>query len=114
MAWNLNKRRSSKYGAIRTPGHASKKEERRSLQLQTLLRSGLISDLKEQVSYTLIPPQRDADGKAVRACRYIADFVYTDQHGNTIVEDTKGYRTPEYRIKKKLMLYIHGINIKET
>ena len=50
-----------------------------------------------------------------RACSYIADFVYTDcKTGQTIVEDTKGMRTREYVIKRKLMLYMHGIRIKEV
>ena len=51
---------------------------------------------------------------AERKCEYIADFVYTDKDGNTIVEDAKGVRTPEYKIKRKLMLYRHGIKIKEV
>lgn len=44
---------------------------------------------------------------------YIADFVY-DQGGVTIVEDAKGMRTPDYIIKRKLMLYVHGVRIKEV
>lgn len=77
-------------------------------------RAGLISNLREQVSYELIPPQRGADGKVLeRACTYIADFVYRDKLGNTIVEDTKGVRTKEYIIKRKLMRHIHGITITE-
>jgi len=88
-------------------------------------RAGLISNLREQVSYTLIPTQygqcgTDLKGKPVRvllehSCRYVADFVYTDNEtGQEVVEDTKGYRTKEYIIKRKLMLYIHGIRIKEV
>jgi hypothetical protein len=79
-----------------------------------MLQAGLISNLREQVSYTIIPSQKDSTGKVVeRACKYIADFVYTDGHGNTVVEDTKGFRTAEYIIKRKLMLFVHGIRIKE-
>ena len=49
-----------------------------------------------------------------RSCRYVADFVYTDRAtGRTVVEDTKGFRTKEYIIKRKLMLHVHGIRIKE-
>lgn len=49
-----------------------------------------------------------------RSCRYIADFVYTDNaSGQTVVEDTKGVRTKEYIIKRKLMLHVHNIQIHE-
>lgn len=117
-------RRRNKYGNIRVGGHASRKEHDRSARLRLWQSAGLISDLREQVSYTLIPAQyvtvgTDARGRPVReciekSCRYIADFVYTDNEtGQTVVEDTKGVRTKEYVIKRKLMLYIHGIRIKE-
>lgn len=108
-------RKPSKYGAKRVGDHASKKEHRRANQLKLLQRAGEISGLREQVPFELIPAQRDAEGKLLeRACTYRADFVYTDKQGNTVVEDTKGFRTPEYRIKRKLMLRVHGIRIKET
>ena len=61
------------------------------------------------MKYELIPKQ-----KGERACHYIADFVYTDtESGETIVEDTKGYRTDAYKIKRKLMLWVHNIKIRE-
>lgn len=88
---------------------ASKKEARRKVELQMLQRAGEISDLQEQVKYELIPKQ---DGE--KPCVYIADFVYKDKDGNTIVEDAKGYRKPEYIIKRKLMLYLKNIRILET
>lgn len=80
-----------------------------------MLRAGLISNLREQVKYVLIPTQRDYNGKILeRECSYIADFVYTDNYtGKQIVEDTKGFRTPQYIIKRKLMLHVHGIVIHE-
>ena len=90
---------SSKYHAVSTGGHASKKEHRRSLQLKMMLRAGLIADLREQVPYILVPSQLRADGTKEYPVRYIADFVYLDcETGHTVVEDTKGYRTPEYII----------------
>lgn len=49
-----------------------------------------------------------------RKCEYVADFVYKDGHGRTVVEDAKGYRTDVYKLKKKLMLYVHGIEIMEV
>lgn len=89
--------------------HDSQKEANRWMQLKLYERAKVIKDLKRQVRYTLIPKQ---DGE--RACEYIADFVYTDcKSGETIVEDTKGVKTKAYIIKRKLMLYVHGIKIKE-
>jgi hypothetical protein len=76
-------------------------------------RAGLISNLREQVKYVLIPTQRDDQGNLLeKECSYRADFVY-DKDGKTIIEDTKGMRTPEYIIKRKLMLHVHGIIINE-
>ncbi len=104
----------NKYHARRVGGYASKKEHDRATQLRLMQRAGLISGLREQVPFQLIPSHRFEDGSLERACRYIADFVYTDNEtGHTIVEDTKGVRTKEYVIKRKLMLFIHGIRIKE-
>ena len=62
----------------------------------------------------LIPSQK-RDGKVVeRECAYVADFVYHDAHtGELVVEDTKGVRTKDYVIKRKLMLSIYNIRIKE-
>lgn len=116
---------TNKYHAVKVGAHASKKEHRRAGQLRLMQRAGLISDLREQVPYVLIPTQygecgKDFKGKAVRvllerSCRYIADFVYVDNAtGETVVEDTKGVRTKEYIIKRKLMLAVHGIRIKEV
>lgn len=112
---NIFNPRQNKYHARSSGGYASRKEHRRANELQLMQRAGLISNLREQVAYELIPPQRGADGKVLeRACTYIADFVYTDNAtGQTIVEDTKGFRTKEYIIKRKLMLKVHGIRISE-
>jgi hypothetical protein len=87
----------------------SVKEYQRWGELKILQRAGAISDLRRQVTYELIPKQRGE-----RACNYIADFVYVNDKGETIVEDSKGYKTEVYRLKKKLMLWVHGIRIKET
>lgn len=90
----------------------SLKEARRYSELKLLERAGVISDLQRQVKYELIPAQR-VEGKVVeRACNYVADFVYNENE-KTIVEDTKGYRTADYIIKRKLMLWVHGIKIRE-
>lgn len=92
----------------------SHKELRRYLELRLLERSGQITGLQRQVKFELIPAQKDEKGKCVeRAVSYIADFVYQDENGQTIVEDTKGVRTKEYVIKRKLLLWRYGIRIKE-
>lgn len=115
----------NKYGAQRVGSHASRKEHARAAQLDLWQRAGVISDLREQVPFELIPAQyadgpTGLKGKPVRvciekSCKYIADFVYTDNEtGKTIVEDTKGFRTKEYIIKRKLMLFVHGVRIKEV
>ena len=54
------------------------------------------------------------DGKCIfRSCSYVADFVY-EQNGETVVEDTKGFRTPDYILKRKMMLFFLGVRIKEV
>lgn len=90
----------------------SRKEANRYQELKLLERMGEISDLRRQVKYELIPVQRIEGKLAERACSYVADFVYLE-NGKLVVEDTKGYRTPDYIIKRKLMLHIHGIRIRE-
>ena len=93
----------------------SKKEARRWAELRLLERGKKIRDLQRQVKFELIPSQRDKDGKVIeRAVTYTADFVYYDVDKNeVVVEDTKGFKTPEYIIKRKLMLYIRGIRVVE-
>lgn len=93
----------------------SQKEYSRHNELKLLERAGVISDLERQVKYTLIPTQR-IDGKVVeREVSYIADFRY-QQDGETVVEDVKSPITrkePLYICKRKMMLYFHGIRIKQ-
>jgi len=106
-----------KYKNTKYHGYASKKEYYRGNELKLLQKAGEISNLKEQVAYELLPSQYEViDGKKKcieRSVKYIADFQYIDKDGNLVVEDTKGFRTQSYIIKRKLMLYIHGIKIKE-
>ena len=79
-------------------------------------KAGLIRELKRQVPFVLIPSQKDEDGKVIeRPVKYIADFVYRLASDNRqVVEDTKGLKTPEYVIKRKLALYRLGIRIREV
>lgn len=109
----------------------SHKEARRWEQLLLLQKAGKIVELKRQVSYELLPNQYETyerisktgkrlkDGQRLieRKVDYVADFRYTDaETGELIVEDTKSpaTRTKEYIIKRKLMLLIHGIKIREV
>ena len=88
----------------------SKREATRWQQLKLLERGGLITDLQRQVKFELIPKQ-----VGERPAHYIADFVYTEvQNGLRVVEDTKGYRTREYVLKRKLMLWVHDIRVVEV
>lgn len=96
----------SKYRNKRSNGFDSKREESRWKDLCLLQRAGKISELKSQVSFSL-----DVNGISVG--EYIADFIYLE-NGQDVIEDSKGYRTREYRLKKKLMKAIYGIEIRET
>lgn len=93
----------------------SVKEYRRYCELRLLERAGKIANLQRQVKFELLPAQRDKrTGKLLeRAVSYVADFTYYDEEFY-IVEDVKGYKTPEYKLKKKMMLYFHGIKIQEV
>lgn len=95
------------------------KEARRYSELRLLEKAGVISDLQLQSKFVLIPTQRIDDKVVERECSYKADFVYLE-NGELVVEDVKGYRDPasaayaKFVIKRKLMLYVHGIRIKEV
>lgn len=105
--------RPTKYHNKKQNGFDSKKEFNRYAELALMQRAGKISDLQRQVRFVLIPAQYK-DGKCVfRSCTYVADFVYIE-NGEKVVEDVKGFKTPEYIIKKKLMFQLFGILIKET
>jgi hypothetical protein len=104
----------------------SMKEYRRYLELLGMVKNCEIADLRRQVKYLLLPAQREPDTKGPRGgvkkgkvieheVAYYADFVYKDlATGETVVEDTKGLKTHDYIIKRKMMLYFHGIRIREV
>lgn len=115
-------------------GHVfdSVKELKRYGELKLLEQSGEINNLKLQVPFELIPAQHeyyerysDKTGKRIKdgkrlveyGIKYIADFVYLDKNGKIHVEDVKGFRGGAtynlFVLKRKLMLYIHGIRIEE-
>ena len=81
--------------------HDSKKEATRCNELMLLEKSGKIKNLRQQVRFELIPSMKYEDMPNERACVYIADFVYL-KDDIMFVEDTKGFKTPEYIIKRKL------------
>lgn len=124
MSWN----RTPKYRnrKIERDGMTfdSKKEYNRWVELSLMEKAGEISELQRQVKLTLIPPQREPDiigkrggvkkGKLLEhEVSYIADFVYRDRDGKWIVEDTKGFRTKDYVLKRKMLLFLWGIKITE-
>ena len=102
------------------------KEYRRWCELKLLEKAGKIICLERQVKFVLVPAQYErkwdekkgeyVKGKCIeRECAYYADFVYMDaETGRQTVEDTKGFKTTEYVIKRKLMLYLHNIKIQEV
>ena len=108
----------------------SRKEARRYIELQWLLKAGTIKDLRRQVRFVLVPAQREPDeigprggrkpGKLIeKEVAYVADFVYTDtETGETVVEDVKGYKGGSaytvFSLKRKLMMHIYGIKVKEV
>jgi len=82
----------------------SMKEATRYVELKLLERAGEVKELKLQPKFELQEAFRH-NGKAVRAINYIADFMYYDTATDRIVvEDTKGYRTKDFEIKKKMFL----------
>lgn len=106
----------------------SSKEAKRYKALYEMEQGGEISDLQMQVKYVLIPAQREPDkigprggvkkGKVIeRECAYFADFVYI-KDGSKVVEDIKGYKRGGayalFTLKRKLMLHIYGIRVKEV
>lgn len=109
-AGNPEPGRPQKYGnrKVVTPEGKfdSRSEYRRWLHLKTLCASGGISYLRKQVPYRLVV-------NGVLVARYVADFVYL-QDGQLVVEDVKGFRTPMYKLKKKLMAACHNIKIQEV
>ena len=123
----INKYHARKVTAPSGEKFHSQKEYDRWCELRLLERAGRITDLQRQVEFEILPAQYESyerfsktgkrlkDGVKLveRGVSYFADFVYR-QDGEQIVEDCKGYRTDEYKLKRKLMLYFNGIKIKET
>lgn len=133
MSYRGWRRNGTKYNATKCVVDGiqfdSKHEANRYCELKLLQRGKVISDLRLQVEFELIPNQyatekrygkngkelKDKQVLLERKCSYIADFVYTlNETGETVVEDAKGLRLDTYKLKKKLMLFRYGIQIKEV
>lgn len=108
----------SKFGNEKTDRYASKREAKRAQELRYLEKAGVIRNLSEQVRFLLIPKQDEE-----RPCWYICDFAYEEDartplqetpNWRYVCEDVKGVRTRDYIVKRKLMLFVHGIKIRET
>ena len=133
MAWQnyyALKKKGNKYhnSAVIVDGISfqSRKEARRWCELKIMDRAGMIHGLTRQKKFVLIPAQREPDtvgkrggrkkGKLIeRECAYYSDFAYYDKDGNEVVEDVKSpaTRTKDYILKRKMMMYVHGIRIRE-
>lgn len=108
--------RGSKFNAKKTVVDGieldSAKEAKRFTKLRALEGAGKIQGLRLQVPFELLP-SFECDGVKYRGMKYVADFVYV-RNGKVVVEDCKGFKTQEYKMKKKLMAYINHINIEES
>ena len=109
----------SKYHAVKTEVDgivfASKKEAKRGKELRLLQKAGEITELKEQVKFTLVPRQDDKSGKCIfRAVTYTLDYQYRDRDGVMRYEDVKGYANDRWPMKRALMLWIHDILVEEV
>ena len=112
------KKRDSKYGNTQVVDGGikfdSKAEHKRWQYLALLEKAGEIRNLRLQVPFLLIPATKRPSGGFERETKYIADFVYESKSGDQVVEDVKGAVTPEFRLKRKLMLFVFGIEVKEV
>lgn len=110
----------SKYFSKRTAGRASKRESSRAEELALLQKIGAISELEEQPKFLLLPRQ---DGE--REVTYTADFRYRPLRPDLVpakyiaadglvTEDSKGFKTQQYIVRRKMMLHFHGIRVYET
>ena len=105
---NITTPKESKYHAqkVEVDGKKfdSKHESRDYLKLKSMEDSGIISNLQTQVSFELQPKYTTKDGRKIRAITYRADFQYI-RDGVMYVQDSKGFRTKEYALKRKMFEY---------
>lgn len=110
-------KKRGKYGAVKTTLYGitfdSKAEAARYAALLAQEQQGRIAKLRRQVPYELAPAVV-INGRRRPALKYLADFVYEERDGTEVVEDVKGVATDAYRIKRHLMMAVHGIAIREV
>lgn len=97
----IKKPKKSKYKNKKTNGYDSTREARRAHQLKLMEKQGLISNLREQVPFELIKSFKDSSGKTERGVKIIVDFVY-QENGFDVADDSKGFRTKDYILKRKM------------
>lgn len=106
----MTARRQSKYRAkpVRDEDgyFASRREHKRWQELKLLQQAGAITNLERQKRYVINVNNQ-------KICTYVADFTYSE-NGRFVVEDSKGFQTPEYKLKRRLMDAVFGIEIRET
>lgn len=111
----------SKYGNVKCEHLGvtfdSKRERDRWVRLLLLEKAGEIRELSRQVKFTLAPAVV-IQGVRIPAMRYFADFTYLERAKDgrevLVVEDSKGVRTEGYKLKRHLMMSVHGIEVRET
>lgn len=101
---------TSKFHNARTNGYASRREANRAAELHALQAGKVITDLKEQVRFNLLPAMKP---DFPRPMQYIADFTYLEK-GVLRIEDAKGMKTPVYKLKRRLMKQLLGLDIDEV
>lgn len=111
MSFSFKKKSKYRAKAVHIDGirFASQKEGQRYKELKLMLSAGEIEDLKLQPRFPL-----RVEGQLI--CVYVADFRYWEPStASDVVEDVKGYRTNEYKLKAKLFkaIYPH-LNFRET
>lgn len=84
----------------------SKKEANRAWELDMLKKAGEVVDIDYQPVFVCV-----VEGKKI--CKYYADFQVTYADGRVEIEDVKGMKTPVYRLKKKLVEALFGVEILE-
>lgn len=104
MYWMKQSKYHAKKCTVGETTYDSKKEAKRGQELEYLNKIGVIKNLERQVKFELQPAYTNNQGKKIRPITYIADFVY-EKNGKKIVEDTKGFKTKEYLLKKKIFEY---------
>lgn len=109
-------KRSGKYNARRTLvdgiWFASAREAARYRELRLLEKAGEAWGLELQPKFPLWAHVGDGPGGKVG--EYRADFLYMTRQDGMVVEDSKGFRTPLYRWKKRHAELQHGITIREV